>query len=79
MLGYPEYYRRFGFRPASRFDIDSEHEDAGDAFMALELETGILAGRAGTVRYDPAFSAMASLYAATNRDQSPTPEQGWQE
>ncbi len=40
VLGYPEYYRRFGFRPASRFGITSEYEDAGDAFMVRAIEPG---------------------------------------
>lgn len=59
VLGYPTFYRRFGFRPASQFGISSEYEDAGDAFMALEIERGILEGRSGTVHYDPVFSLMA--------------------
>jgi putative acetyltransferase len=59
VLGHPTFYRRFGFRPASQFGITSECEDAGDAFMALEIERGILEGRSGTVRYDPVFSVTA--------------------
>lgn len=56
VLGHPTYYRRFGFRPASRFGIESEYEQAGDAFMALELEQGVLGSRSGVVRYHPAFA-----------------------
>lgn len=59
VLGHPTFYRRFGFRPASQFGITSEYQDASDAFMALEIEQGILEGRSGTVRYDPVFSATA--------------------
>lgn len=42
--------------PASRFGIRSEYDVPDEVFMALELEAGILAGRAGIVRYHPAFS-----------------------
>lgn len=59
VLGHPTFYRRFGFRPASRSGITSEYEDAGDAFLALEIERGILEGCSGTVRYDPVFSVAA--------------------
>lgn len=55
VLGDPKYYRRFRFVPASRFGIESEYEDAGDAFMAQELTAGALEGREGTVRYHGAF------------------------
>lgn len=58
VLGHPTFYRRFGFRPGSQFDVTSEFEDAGEAFMALELERGILEECSGTVRYDPVFSVM---------------------
>lgn len=59
VLGYPEYYRRFGFRPASQFGITSEYQDAGGAFMAQEIESGALEGRPGTVRYHAAFAEAA--------------------
>lgn len=55
VLGHPSYYPRFGFRPASGFGIGSEFRAAPEAFMVLELETGCLHGRSGTIRYHPAF------------------------
>lgn len=55
VLGEPKFYRRFRFQPASRFGIESEYEDAGDAFMAQALVEGALADRSGTVKYHPAF------------------------
>ena len=56
VLGHPAYYPRFGFRPASQFGIVSEYDVPDDVFMALELTPGVLEGRAGTIRYHPAFA-----------------------
>jgi putative acetyltransferase len=53
VLGHTDFYPRFGFSPglakkfASPFDTD--------AFMALELVPGALAGNAGRVTYPRAF------------------------
>jgi putative acetyltransferase len=54
VLGDPQYYGRFGFRPASEFHLDNEY-GAGEAFMAVELRPGALAGAAGLVQYRPEF------------------------
>jgi putative acetyltransferase len=56
VLGHPEYYPRFGFRPASGFGLRSEYDVPDEVFMALELPPGGLEGTAGTVRYHPAFA-----------------------
>ena len=56
VLGHPEYYPRFGFAPASRFGIRSEYHVPDEAFMVRELEAGMLTGKAGTIRYHPAFA-----------------------
>jgi putative acetyltransferase len=58
VLGHPDYYPRFGFVPASRYGIESEYEVADEVFMALELEPGALAGKAGKLRYHPAFDSL---------------------
>jgi putative acetyltransferase len=55
VLGHPEYYPRFGFRPAAEFSIRSEYDVPEAVFMALELKPGTLAGVEGGVRYHPAF------------------------
>ncbi len=57
VLGHPRYYSRFGFRPASGFGLDSDY-NAGDAFMALELRSGALAGVRGRVRYAAEFAGV---------------------
>jgi putative acetyltransferase len=56
VLGHHKYYPRFGFVPASRFGIRSEYDVPDEAFMALEFEAGVLAGKTGTIRYHPAFA-----------------------
>jgi putative acetyltransferase len=56
VLGHPGYYPRFGFLPASRFEIACEYDVPDDVFMALELQEGGLRGKAGTIRYHPAFA-----------------------
>lgn len=58
VLGHPKYYRRFGFVPAGRFAIEAPFPVPADAWMALELEPGALAGVAGRVRYPAAFDAV---------------------
>lgn len=55
LLGSPAYYSRFGFVPASRYDLRCAYEVPGDAFQVIELVEGSLAGRQGTVYYHPEF------------------------
>ena len=56
VLGHSHYYPRFGFAPASRFGIRSEYDVPDDVFMAMELQSGVLSGRTGLVKYHEAFS-----------------------
>ncbi|HLL77770.1 MAG TPA: N-acetyltransferase [Pyrinomonadaceae bacterium] len=58
VLGHPEYYPRFGFRPASRFGLRCEYTVPDEAFVALELVPGALAGRRGLVKYRPEFGEL---------------------
>lgn len=55
VVGHPDYYPRFGFVPASRFGLRCEFEVPDEAFMAREIAAGALAGKAGLIRYHPAF------------------------
>jgi putative acetyltransferase len=57
VLGWPAYYARFGFVPASRFGLRYESDAPDEAFMALALREGALDGHAGVARYQPAFSS----------------------
>lgn len=58
VLGHPEFYPRFGFRPASTWGLRCEYEVPDEAFMALELVPGALLDVSGQVRYHPAFKAV---------------------
>lgn len=55
VLGAPEYYRRFGFRPTH---LGNEY-GAGEEFMALELEPQATAALHGVVKYGTEFSEFA--------------------
>ncbi len=57
VLGHPPYYPRFGFAPAARFGLSFADAPPRDAFMALELVPGALAGVRGAVRYAPEFGS----------------------
>ena len=58
VLGHPEYYPRFGFRPASSFGLRSEYDVPDPVFMAMELSPGAADGVNGLVRYHEAFAAV---------------------
>jgi putative acetyltransferase len=53
VLGHKEYYPRFGFSVEKARDLVSPFPP--EAFMALELSDGVLAGIRGAVRYPAAF------------------------
>ena len=56
VLGQPEFYPRFGFRPASQWRIGSEYDVLEEVFMMMELKPGYLRNYHGVIRYDPAFA-----------------------
>lgn len=56
VLGHAAYYPRFGFKPASRFNISGPWQVADGSFMLLELKPGALKGKSGQVQYHPAFA-----------------------
>lgn len=55
VLGHPEFYPRFGFRPASQAGIGCEYDVPDEAFMLLELQPGYLKNASGTLQYHQAF------------------------
>ncbi|MHC4844990.1 MAG: GNAT family N-acetyltransferase [Planctomycetota bacterium] len=55
VLGHPDFYPRFGFRPAWDKGLYFDEPGPMPAFMVCELEEGALAGRSGKVRYHEAF------------------------
>jgi putative acetyltransferase len=56
VLGHPEYYPRFGFRPSSLFEIECEYDVPEEVFTVVELQPGCLRGKSGTIKYHEAFS-----------------------
>jgi putative acetyltransferase len=55
VLGYPEFYSRFGFSPAKPYGISCEFDAPDEAFMVLEIQENALTGRSGTVHYRDEF------------------------
>jgi predicted N-acetyltransferase YhbS len=51
VLGHPEYYPRFGFKPASDWKISAPFDIPDGAFMAMELIPDSLNEKAGIVEY----------------------------
>lgn len=56
VLGHPNYYPKFGFEKASKWKITCSFDVPDEAFMAIELEKGVLEKKAGRVVYPPAFN-----------------------
>ncbi len=57
VLGHPEFYRRFGFSAKLARPLRSPF-GGGDAWMALELVEGVLAGIEGQVEFSPPFAGL---------------------
>jgi putative acetyltransferase len=58
VLGHPQFYPRFGFRPSVEFDVDSDYDVPAEVFMMQELICGCLSEKSGRVKYHAAFSAL---------------------
>ena len=57
VLGHPEYYPRFGFRPALELGFRYRSPDFDRAFFVRELAPGAGRGGGGLVRYHPTFES----------------------
>jgi putative acetyltransferase len=56
VLGHENYYQRFGFQRASKYGLKSQWEGVPDeVFMAMILNTSLMKGVSGIVRYHDAF------------------------
>lgn len=55
VLGHDNFYPKFGFKPASEFNIKAPFEVPDTAFMAIELYSGSLKNTQGTVTYPKEF------------------------
>jgi putative acetyltransferase len=57
VLGWPQFYARFGFQIASRHGLASQYEGVPDeVFMVLILEDNAMEGVSGIVRYRDEFN-----------------------
>jgi len=57
VLGYPDYYPKFGFVPTVKYGIKSEYEVPDEVFMILELTPGSLNNHEGVIKYHEAFNS----------------------
>ncbi|KJU72267.1 GNAT family N-acetyltransferase [Clostridium baratii] len=55
VLGHPDYYPRFGYKPASKWEIKAPFEVPDESFMAIELIENGLKDISGTVNYAKEF------------------------
>jgi len=58
VVGHPEYYPRFGFRPASRHGLTCEWDVPDPAFMVLVLDESKMREVSGQVTYRREFSTI---------------------
>ncbi|MFJ8244352.1 GNAT family N-acetyltransferase [Peribacillus asahii] len=56
VLGHKDYYPKFGFKPASLWNIRAPFEVPDEVFMALELTKNSLENVQGVVQYSKSFS-----------------------
>ena len=56
VLGHSEYYPKFGFEPASKWNIKAPFDVPDNVFLAIELEEGGLKGVSGAVEYPDEFN-----------------------
>lgn len=68
IYGHPDYYARFGFRPARAFDICTADGMYAAALLALELEPGALRGVTGRFFESDAFEVDVRAAEAFDRD-----------
>mgnify|MGYP003585490927 CR=1 FL=1 len=59
VLGHPEYYPKFGFVPAEKWNIKAPFNVPSEAFMALELIPGKLDNVSGIVEYAKEFQEIS--------------------
>ncbi len=58
VLGHEHYYPKFGFVPASKWNIQSPYNVPANVFMALELLPDGLKNASGMVKYPKEFEAV---------------------
>jgi putative acetyltransferase len=58
VLGHPDYYPRFGFRPASDYRLKGEWSVPDNTFMALILDESKISDLSGFAKYRQEFSSV---------------------
>lgn len=56
VLGHPEYYPRFGFRPASAYGLKCKWDVPDDVFMVLIMDQSKMETISGLVKYREEFT-----------------------
>ena len=57
VLGHPDYYPRFGFQPASRYNIKSQWDGVPDeAFMIIVMDEEAMRNVSGTAAFGEEFN-----------------------
>ena len=59
VVGHPEYYPRFGFKPASAQGVTCEWPLPDNVFMLLVMDVARMQGVSGLARYRHEFSTVA--------------------
>jgi predicted N-acetyltransferase YhbS len=71
IVGHPQYYPRFGFKPASEYNLTMPDGEAFDAFMALELVDGHLGADGGKWYEDKVFEIDQTAFETWNNQNFP--------
>ena len=58
VLGHPEYYPRFGFKPAGTYGLKCEWDVPDDVFMMLILDPSKMKQISGLAKYRQEFSSV---------------------
>jgi len=61
VIGDEDYFPRFGFEPASNFDVSCNFDISNENFMALELIPGALSNASGKLKLLPLFDHLPSF------------------
>lgn len=56
ILGHPDYYPRFGYMPASKYNIEAPFDVSDELFMIKPLYDDALDSISGTIKYSDAFN-----------------------
>ncbi|MDR2005766.1 MAG: N-acetyltransferase [Acidaminococcales bacterium] len=67
IVGHPQYYPRFGFKPANGYGLTMPDGGTFAAFMALELKRGYLGAAGGKWHADKVFEINITAFSEWNK------------